>query len=164
MAKSRLALRREAEAVEARGGDEEVAEAPAKATKKKATKKKAAKRKTTRKTAKTERKRLSWGVFSSTAKEEARFPYDQKDAAEEKLAALLGRGKRLYFLQPIKEPLSASPTPEPIPADEEDDEVVAKVIDPDAEEDEDAEVEETLPSEGGDFSAVGDEDEDPNEG
>ena len=159
MAKSRLALRREAEAVEAREGD---GTAAAKATKKKATKKKAAK-KSTRKSARVERKRLSWGVFSSTAKEEARFTYDQKEAAEEKLAQLLGRGKRLYFLQPIKEPLSASPVPEPIPADEEEDELVKKPVDPDAEEDEDADLEDALPSEGGDFSSVGDEDEDPNE-
>ena len=163
MAKSRLALRREAEAVEAA---EEAApkKAASKATKKTATKKAAKKKKkTTRKSARTERKRLSWGVFSSTAKEEARFSYDQKEQAEEKLAQLLGRGKRLYFLQPIKEPLSASPVPEAIPADEEEDEVVAKVVDPDAEDDEDAEVDDTLPSQKDDFSAVGDEDEDPNE-
>lgn len=162
MAKSRLALRREAEAVEAA---EEAApkKAATKAAKKSATKKAAKKKKATRKSARTERKRLSWGVFSSTAKEEARYTYDQKDQAEEKLAQLLGRGKRLYFLQPIKEPLSASPVPEPIPADEEEDEVVAKVVDPDAEDDEDAEVDDTLPSQKDDFSAVGDEDEDPNE-
>lgn len=72
-------------------------------------KKKAAKRKTTRKSAKsTERRRLVWGVFSGTLKEEARFPYDQKAEAEAKLEALRSRGKRLYFLQPIKEPLSAA--------------------------------------------------------
>ena len=162
MAKSRLALRREAEAVEARDADATTEDAPAKASKKKATKKKAAKKKATRKSARTERKRLSWGVFSSTAKEEARFPYDQKEQAEEKLAQLLGRGKRLYFLQPIKEPLSASPVPEPIPADEEEDELVKKPVDPDAEE-EDDEITDTLPSESDDFSSVGDEDEDPNE-
>lgn len=166
MAKSRLAMRKEAEAAEALGLDEESTKKSTKKAAKKTTKKttKKSAKKSTRKTARAERKRLSWGIFSSTAKEEARFSYDQREAAEEKLAALLARGKRLYFLQPIKEPLSAAPVPETIPADEEEDEVVKKVVDPDAEDDDDAEVEETLPSEGGDFSAVGEEDEDPNEG
>ena len=64
---SRLAKHREVEAAEAK---------PASAKKTKAT---TAKKATTRKKTKApERKRLIWGVFSGTMKEEARFPYDQR--------------------------------------------------------------------------------------
>ncbi|MBX3443118.1 MAG: hypothetical protein KF774_11995 [Planctomyces sp.] len=94
-APSRLQKRREAEAVEAR---------PA-TTKKRA----AAKKTTTRKKTKApERKRLIWGVFSGTLKEEARFPYDQRAAAEERLEQLRAKGKKMYFIQPIKELITAA--------------------------------------------------------
>ena len=86
---SRLAKRREAEAADAR---------PA-----------AAKKATTRKKTKApERKRLIWGVFSGTMKEEARFPYDQRAAAEERLEQLRSKGKKMYFIQPIKELITAA--------------------------------------------------------
>ncbi|QDU78350.1 hypothetical protein Pla110_00510 [Polystyrenella longa] len=93
---SRMDLRREAEAAEAQG-----------VTKKKAKKKKATRKKATRKSAKAAvRRRLVWGVFSGSLKEEARFPYDQREAAEEKLEALRARStKKLFFIQPIKEPI-----------------------------------------------------------
>ncbi|HWL09824.1 MAG TPA: hypothetical protein VNQ76_15565 [Planctomicrobium sp.] len=55
-----------------------------------------------------ERKRLMWGVFSGTLKEEGRFAYDEKDKAEEKLALLRSKSKKLYFIQPIKESLNES--------------------------------------------------------
>jgi hypothetical protein len=46
-------------------------------------------------------------------KEEARFPYDQRDAAEEKINQLRQKSaKKKYFIQPIKEPI-AEPAPEP---------------------------------------------------
>lgn len=91
--------RREAEAADARGGK--------KATKKKAKAKRT--RTTTRRKAKTvERKKLIWGIFSGSLKEEARFPYDQREAAEEKLEQLRARGKRSYFIQPIKEVITAT--------------------------------------------------------
>ncbi len=51
------------------------------------------------------RKRMLWGVFSSSLKEEGRFPYADKDAAEARAADLAARHKRTYFVQPIKEPL-----------------------------------------------------------
>jgi hypothetical protein len=51
------------------------------------------------------RKRMLWGVFSSSLKEEGRFPYAEKDAAEARAADLAARHKRTYFVQPIKEPL-----------------------------------------------------------
>ena len=83
-----------------------------KATKKKtskATKKtKAKKKKTTRskKAAAEARKRLVWGVFSSSMKEEARFPYDQRKEAEKKLDQLSSKSKKPFFIQPIKEIIS----------------------------------------------------------
>ena len=103
--KSRLDLRKEAEAAEAHPTKK-------KATKKKATRKKATKR--TKKEKAPERKRLVWAIFSGSMKEEARFPYDQRDAADAKLEQLLARGKRLYFIQPVKETITAT-----VPADEE---------------------------------------------
>ncbi len=94
-----MKLREEAEAAETLGKKK-------KATKKKATRKKATKR--TKKVIAPERKRLVWAIFSSSMKEEARFPYDQRQAAETKLAQLLAKGKRLYFIQPVKETITAT--------------------------------------------------------
>ena len=51
------------------------------------------------------RKRFLWGVFSSSLKEEGRFPYAEKEAAEARAADLAAKHKRTYFIQPIKEPL-----------------------------------------------------------
>src|SRR5436190_1561372 len=51
------------------------------------------------------RKRLLWGVFSSSLKEEGRYPYADRDAAEARAADLAAKHKRTYFVQPIKEPL-----------------------------------------------------------
>ena len=95
---SRMQKRREAEA----------------AGKKKTTKKKkAAKKRTTRRKAKTpDRKRLLWGVFSGTMKEEARFTYDERKQAEEKLEQLRSKSKKLYFIQPIKEVITDEPPSE----------------------------------------------------
>ncbi len=108
--KSRLDLRKEAEAAEAIDAAE--AKSPAKKKKKKAAKRKATKR---TKVKAVVRKRLLWGVFSSSLKEEARFPYDQRKAADEKAAQLGTKNKRTYFVQPIKEAL-----PEAAKADGED--------------------------------------------
>ncbi|MGQ0635181.1 MAG: hypothetical protein ACT4QC_11265 [Planctomycetaceae bacterium] len=52
------------------------------------------------------RKRLMWGVFSSSLKEEGRFPFADKEAAENRAAELTQRHKRTYFIQPIKEPIA----------------------------------------------------------
>lgn len=111
MVQRRIQKRIEAEAAEKSG--------------KKTTKKKAAKKKTTRKkkTKAAERKKIFWGVFSGTLKEEGRYAYDEKDKAEERLEQLLARGKRTYFIQPIKVPLSETLEPEDeLASDEEDDE------------------------------------------
>ena len=69
--------------------------------------KKKAKRKSTRKKSASEaRKRLVWGVFSSSMKEEGRFPYDQRKEAEKKLEQLSSKSKKQYFIQPMKEIIS----------------------------------------------------------
>lgn len=96
--KSLLDLRREAEAVEARG------DAPA-AKAEKATKAKkapAAKGKRTKEKP-VARKRMIWVVYNGSMKEEGRFPYDQRAAAEEKIEALRQKSKKLYFIHPVKE-------------------------------------------------------------
>ena len=152
MAKSRLSKRREAEAAEAME-----AEAPKK-KKKKTTKKKAAKKKTTRSRKKAAdtpaRRRLVWVVYSSTMREEGRYLYHERDKAEEKLNALLAKGKRRYFIQPIKEPLDSEGNPlvpmddEPAkakaaPAPEPEEEEAEAEVDADAEAD--AEVDDDVP-------------------
>lgn len=92
---SRLELRKQAEAAEAQGDAPKKKAAAKKATgtRAKRTKEKAV-----------ARKRLLWVVFNGSMKEEGRFPYDQRAAAEEKIEQLkLKGGKKLYFIQPVKE-------------------------------------------------------------
>ena len=117
---SRQELRKQAEAAEAADLDEG---SPKKKAKKK---KKAAKKRATRKVkdAVPERKRLVWVIYTATLREEARFPYDQRKQAEEKLKHLLAKGKRTYFMQPVKELISGEAAPVPV---EEPDEEKAKV-------------------------------------
>ncbi len=49
------------------------------------------------------RKRLIWIVYSGSMKEEGRFPYHERAAAEEKIEQLKLKSKKLYFIQPLKE-------------------------------------------------------------
>ena len=56
-----------------------------------------------------------WGVFDGGLKQVAIFDYNQRAAADAKLAELLGRGKGTYFLQLVKEPMP-EPTAEEVPA------------------------------------------------
>ena len=51
------------------------------------------------------RMRARWGVFDGGMKEVAIFDYNQRAAAEEKLAALRGKQKGVYFLQIVKQPM-----------------------------------------------------------
>lgn len=103
---SRLDKRREVEAAEKL----EAAEGkPAK--KKKATRKKAAKRTSRAKVKTPERREMLWGVFSGSMKEEARFPYHDRAAAEAKIEQLRARSKKPFFIQPIKEVIT-DPLPE----------------------------------------------------
>ena len=83
---------------------------------KKTTKKKAAK-KTTRKKKSTEpiRYRLIWGVYSSGMREESRFDYGKRKDADKKAEQLTAKGKKLFWVQPMKEEI----VPEPeVPEDE----------------------------------------------
>lgn len=120
---SRLEMRRQAEA----------AEADAKTSpKKKAAKKKKATRK--KKATKSEvRRRLFWGVFTGSMKEESRFSYDQRSEAEERLEQLRAKNsKKLYFIQPIKEPLDGQVAATKVTVDdpiETEDEELAKSAD-----------------------------------
>jgi hypothetical protein len=50
-----------------------------------------------------------WGVFDGGMKQVALFNYNQRAAAERKLADLLASKKGLHFLQIVKEPM-----PEPV--------------------------------------------------
>ena len=118
MARSRLELRKMAEAAEAAEA------APAAKGKKK--KKKAAKRKTAKRAKRAkdapQRKRMVWCVFTANMKEEGRFAYDEREKAEEKLAALKTKSpKKMFFIQPVKElilddggtaPVAAPPEPD----------------------------------------------------
>jgi len=102
MASKRLLdKRREHEAAEKQGKTK----APKKTAAKKGTKTTTARK---RKTKAPERKRLLWGVFSGTLKEEGRFAWNERDKADEKLALLRSKSKKLYFIQPIKESISDS--------------------------------------------------------
>ncbi|RMG41197.1 MAG: hypothetical protein D6725_01930 [Planctomycetota bacterium] len=89
---------------------------------KKAAKKKAAKKAARRVTARArEPRRLVWIVCSSSMREQARFPYEKREEAEELLKRLQEKwkGKRRYYLQPYKEPLSAAGASTPLSATEE---------------------------------------------
>jgi hypothetical protein len=58
------------------------------------------------------RMRARWGVFDGAMKQVAIFDYNQRAAAAEKLADLLGKKKGIHFLQIVKEPM-----PDPVPAE-----------------------------------------------
>lgn len=58
------------------------------------------------------RMRARWGVFDAGMKQLAIFDYNQRAAADAKVADLLAKKKGLYFLQVVKEPM-----PEPVPAE-----------------------------------------------
>ena len=57
------------------------------------------------------RMRARWGVFDGGMKQVAIFDYNQRAAADEKLADLLAKKKGSHFLQIVKEPM-----PDPVPA------------------------------------------------
>jgi hypothetical protein len=109
MAKSRLSMRREVEAAEA--AEETTPSTKKKAAKKKATRKKAVTTRARKAKEVAPRRRLVWVVYSSTMREEGRFLYHERDKADTKLEQLLARGKRRYFIQPIKEPLDSEGQP-----------------------------------------------------
>jgi hypothetical protein len=57
------------------------------------------------------RMRARWGVFDGGLKQVAIFDYNQRAAADEKLADLQTKKKGIHFLQIVKEPM-----PEPVSA------------------------------------------------
>jgi len=81
------------------------------AAKEVATKKKVAKKTVKRKKKSTEptRFQLIWGVYSSSMREEARFDYDCRKDADKKAEKLTAKGKKLYWVQPIKEEIIPEP-------------------------------------------------------
>ena len=54
------------------------------------------------------RMRASWCVYDGGMKEVAMFAYNQRPAAEAKLAAMLEKHKGLYFLQIVKQSMPAA--------------------------------------------------------
>ena len=51
----------------------------------------------------------SASVFSASMKEEGRFGYFEKEAAETRASELTAKHKRTYFVHPIKEPIADRP-------------------------------------------------------
>jgi hypothetical protein len=101
---SRLELRKQVEAAEG-----QAAASPDKAAKKRKREKDPTKKPTRRAKSKVaERRRLMWAVFNGSMKEEGRFPYDQRESAEERVQQLkLKSPKKIFFIQTIKETLVA---------------------------------------------------------
>jgi hypothetical protein len=58
------------------------------------------------------RMRARWGVFDATMKQVAVYDYNQRTAADDKVADLHAKGKGTHFLQIVKEPM-----PEAAPAE-----------------------------------------------
>lgn len=111
---NRRALREQADAVERPETEAAAPEAAAEATPKKKSRAKspaAPKVKKPRAKKAPPRMRACWGVFDTAMKQVAIFDYNQRPAAEEKLADLQTRKKGIHFLQIVKEPM-----PEPAPA------------------------------------------------
>jgi hypothetical protein len=106
---NRRELREQAEAAEKRGVAEPGEAVVGDKKKAKEPKKKAAPRPKRVKTKVIIRKRLIWGVFSGTMKEEGRFAYAEKEAAEARAAELSAKHKKTFFVQPIKEALGDKP-------------------------------------------------------
>jgi len=61
------------------------------------------------------RMRARWGVFDGGMKQVAVFDYNQRAAADERLADLLAKKKGIHFLQMVKE-LMPEAAPEEAPA------------------------------------------------
>lgn len=162
MGKNRLELRRMAEAAE----KQEKASRGTSARKTK--KRKATKRKTTTRKSKDkglQRKRMVWCVFNGSMKEEGRFPYDQKEAAEAKLEQLRSKSKKLYFLQPVKEVIGdvAPPTMDTSSVDDEPDVDTDNLNDEMSDDDVDTD-EESLEDMDDDFDDSDDDDDDDDGG
>lgn len=110
---NRRELRKQADSAEQSEGAAPEAGLPKTPAKKKArTKSAASPAKKTRPKKEASRMRACWGVFDGGMKRIALFDYNQRAAAEEKLADLLARKKTPHFLQIVKEPFEAEPSKE----------------------------------------------------
>jgi hypothetical protein len=61
-----------------------------------------------------------WGVFDASMKQIAIFAYNQRAAADQKVADLIAKKNGIFFLQMVKEPMpepEPEPVPEPVPAE-----------------------------------------------
>ena len=164
MGKSRIGMRREVEAAEAAEKEAEVEVAKSgKPKTKAATKKKAATKRTREKPP--ERKRAVWVIYSNNMKEEGRYPYQDKAAAEERLEQLRQKSKRLYFMQMLKELIIGDSKPVTIVPQIEDedlqDDIPTRGMPADAEEEPLADAEEDEFGDDEDDDEEGDEDEEP---
>jgi len=111
------------------------------------------------------RKRLVWIIYNGSMKEEARFNYDQLAEAEERIEALRQKSKKLYFIQPLKEPLGEPSSKLNLaPADPDDDILDEAPEELAAEFEEEAEIEDELSEElGGDDGEEEEEEEEEEE-
>jgi hypothetical protein len=104
--RNRLELRKQAEQAEAVAAETPNPEAPVKKPKKTTTTRKPRAPKTP------PRMQARWGVFDSGLRQVAVFDFNQRDAAEAKVADLVARNKGLHFLQIVKEPIPEKPESE----------------------------------------------------
>jgi hypothetical protein len=104
---NRLELRKANEAAQRAGLDKKSTDKGEKGEKGAKAKRKATSRRSKEKAL--QRKRLLWGVYSSSMKEEGRFPYDQRAEAEKKIKQLAAKNNKTYFIQPIKELIVETP-------------------------------------------------------
>lgn len=102
---SRKELRKQVEAAEAIEGAEK-----ADGKKKKAVRKKIVRAKRTKEKAPIRMRRV-WVIFSGTMKEEARFPYEQLEEAQQKMEDLRSKSKKMYFINGLNEPIVDAPAP-----------------------------------------------------
>jgi len=105
---NRRELRKQADSAEQTEGAAAEAGVPKSPAKKKARAKSAASpAKKARPKKEAARMRARWGVFDGCMKRVAIFDFNQRAAAEEKLADLLTKKKLPHFLQLVKEPIEA---------------------------------------------------------
>jgi hypothetical protein len=56
---------------------------------------------------------VKWGVFDGGMKQVALFDYNQRAAADQKVADLTAKKNSVHFLQIVKEPMPIAEVPEP---------------------------------------------------
>ena len=107
---NRRELRKAADQAAEQPGANPAVEAPAKKGRAKA--EAAPKVKRPRKKKEPPRMCARWGVFDAGMKQVAIFDYNQRAAADQKIADLSAKKNATYFLQLVKEPMPEPPPPE----------------------------------------------------